>query len=261
MNGFQALLPASGDRRGFVHKRVGRAVVGGVKGFIGGGVGGAVGGAVGGFTSGGAPAATVCPPGFDPTAGGGCQPRAARIKVPGFRGLAQRFVPGGASGFITPPVTRQLDTIEPALRVPVTPVPGITGFVQRTIPGGATGFETTTPAVMQAPGLATLGRFGAAVEPTFRSSTIRDCPRGMVLAVDSLCYSRRDVRNSERFWPRGRRPLLTGGEMRAISTAASAAKKLQRKQKDLMKLGLLPKPTARRPRAAVEGHKATLSHA
>ena len=255
-----------GDTRGFVHKRIGRGIVGGVTGFIGGGPGGAIGGAVGGFVGGGAPAATVCPPGFDPTAAGGCQPRS--VKVRGVTGFLQRAIPGGATGFTTPfgqTVGRRLDVIQPR-GVPVTPVPGIVGIGQRIIPGGATGFEVQAPAVMPtaamgAPGLATLGRFGAAVEPTFRSSTIRDCPRGMVLAVDSLCYSRRDVRNSERFWPRGRRPLLTGGEMRAISTAASAAKKLQRKQKDLMKLGLLPKATARRRApSGVPGHKATLEH-
>jgi len=251
------------DTRGFIHKRTGRAIVGGVKGFIGGGIGGAVGGAVGGFVGGGAPAATVCPPGFDPTAGGGCTPRRAKVK--GFRGRVQRFLPGGETGFITPPAFggRRLDTIEPALRAPVVPAPGLVPFFQRIIPGGETGLEVGTvngAAAVQTPGVATLGRFGAAVEPTFRSSTIRDCPRGMVLAVDSLCYSRRDVRNSERFWPRGRRPLLTGGEVRAISTAASAARKLERKQKELMKLGLLKKPAARRAAPRVEGHRATLEH-
>jgi len=260
MNGFRGLLPARGDRRSFIHKRTGRAIVGGVKGFIGGGVGGAVGGAVGGFVGGGAPAAAVCPPGFDPSAGGGCVPRRAKVK--GLRGRIQRLLPGGETGFITPPAFsgRRLDTIEPRLRDPGLPAPGVLPIFQRLIPGGETGLlEPVPPTAMQA-GSATLGRFGAAVEPTFRSSTIRDCPRGMVLAVDSLCYSRRDVRNSERFWPRGRRPLLTGGEMRAISTAASAAKKLQRKQKDLMKLGLLPKATARRAPSRVPGHKATLEH-
>ena len=252
-----SLIQPAGDVRGFVHKRIGRAVVGGVTGFIKGGPGGAVGGAVGGFVGGGAPAAAVCPPGFDPTAGGGCQPRSASFRIPRFR----------PTPVVQQPVQRRLDVIEPR-GAPVVPAPGLVAFVQRVIPGGETGLVVGpqpggngTVAAMQAPGVATLGRFGAAVEPTFRSSTIRDCPRGMVLAVDSLCYSRRDVRNSERFWPRGRRPLLTGGEMRAISTAASAAKKLQRKQKDLMKLGLLPKATARRAPSRVPGHKATLEHA
>ena len=239
------------DVRGFVHKRVGRAVVGGVTGFIRGGPGGAVGGAVGGFVGGGAPAdvsASVCPPGFNLTSTGGCAPRSVTIRAPAFtRGI--RSLRGGGE---------------------VTPVPGISGFVQRVIPGGATGLEVLPsdggevvpmgPAV--GTGQAVVGRFGAGIEPMVRVSEVRDCPRGAVLAVDGLCYNRRDLRNSERFWPRGRRPLLTGGEMRAISTAASAARKLQRKQKDLMKLGLLPKPTARRRApSGVAGHKATLEHA
>jgi len=256
MNGFQALLPATGDRRGFVHKRFGRAIVGGVTGFIGGGVAGAGAGVVSGFVGGGAPAATVCPPGFDPTAGGGCAPRAVVVKVPGIRGIAQRLLPGGATGFQiqTPfseqPITvgRQLDVIEPRLRgreLMITPVSdGRTGAAGPAAP----------------PGVAVVGRFGAGIEPFVRTTQIRDCPRGAVLAVDGLCYNRRDLRNSERFWPRGRRPLLTGGEMRAISTAAAAARKLQRKQQDLMDLGLLPKPKPRRKKGAVTGHKATLVH-
>ena len=251
----------AGDVRGFVHKsKFGRAVGGAASGFLKGGPVGAVTGGVKGFVGGGLTTGQAgCPPGFALTAEGGCAPRSVRVRLPAFtRGI--RSLRGG-----------QLDTIEPR-GVPVTPVPGIRGFAQRVLPGGATGFETVGGGVTEgfppfldggqaATGLATLGRFGAAVEPTLRSSTIRDCPRGMVLAVDSLCYSRRDVRNSERFWPRGRRPLLTGGEMRAISTAASAARKLQRKQKDLQELGLLPKPTARRKKTMVTGHKTTLTHA
>ena len=253
--------PTLGDTRGLIHKsKFGRTVGGAVGGFIKGGPIGAVTGGVKGFVGGGVSITpSACPPGFDPTAAGGCAPRQARVEGGAFRQFTRTIVPG------------RVDTIEPRGGAPVTPVPGVRGFFQRRVPGGATGFEVGGGAMQegpapfldgaQAPGLATIGRFGAAVEPSFRSTTIRDCPRGMVLAVDSLCYSRRDVRNSERFWPRGRRPLLTGGEMRAISTAASAAKKLQRKQKDLMALGLLPKPTARRKKAGVTGHKATLTHA
>ena len=251
----QVLKPL-GDVRGFVHKRVGRAIVGGVKGFIGGGPGGAIAGAAGGFVGGGAPAAAVCPPGFDPSAGGGCVPRAAKFQIPRFR----------PTPVVTQPVQRRLDIIEPR-GAPIVPAPGLVPFFQRIIPGGATGLEVGAvpggngaAAAMQAPGVAVVGRFGAGIEPFVRTSQIRDCPRGAVLAVDGLCYNRRDLRNSERFWPRGRRPLLTGGEVRAISTAASAAGKLERKQKELMKLGLLRKPAARRAAPRVSGHKATLEH-
>ena len=106
-----------------------------------------------------------------------------------------------------------------------------------------------------------MGRFGAGIEPEVFMTDTRRCPRGAVLAVDGLCYSRRDLRNSDRFWPKGRRPLLTGGEMRAISTASSAAKKLQRKEKQLQSLGLLKKPASRRARAPqLPGHRAELTH-
>jgi len=47
--------------------------------------------------------------------------------------------------------------------------------------------------------------------------------------------------------------------VRAISVASSAAKKLERKQKQLMELGLLKRPTRSR-RAAPAGHRATLVH-
>ena len=248
---FHGIQPNSSDARGLIHRsKFGRAVGGAVGGFIKGGPVGAVGGAVTAFVGGGlATGQAGCPPGFNLTAEGGCAPRSARVGGR-FRRFRQEFQQPRA--------------------IDVTPVPGVVGFLQRTIPGGETGLEVLPsdggevvpmgPAV--GTGQAVVGRFGAGIAPFVRSSQIRDCPRGMVLAVDSLCYNRRDLRNSERFWPRGRRPLLTGGEMRAISTAASAAKKLQRKQKDLMKLGLLPKPTARRRApSGVAGHRATLEHA
>jgi len=256
MNSYSWVQPMRGDARGFVHKRFIGGVVGGVTGFLKGGPAGVVGGAVGGFVRGGAPTGSGgCPPGFNPS-GGGCV--AAVAKVPGLRGFAQRVVPGGATGFEVqaPRMTKFTRRIarERAARVEQ----GLPAFIN----GGVTPpfLNGEGPAGSAPSGEAVVGRFGAGIEPDVRRTQIRDCPRGMVLAVDDLCYNRRDLRNSERFWPRGRRPLLTGGEMRAISTAASAARKLQRKQKDLMKLGLLPKPTARRRQAAVSGHKATLEH-
>ena len=81
------------------------------------------------------------------------------------------------------------------------------------------------------------------------------------MGTDGLCYNKRDISNKERFWPRGRRPLLTGGEMRCISIASSAAKKLQRKQKQLRELGLLKAPPTRRPKKQLAaGHHAHVSH-
>jgi len=241
MNGLHGIQPNSSDARGFVHKRVIGGIGGAVGGFLKGGPAGVIGGAVGGFVGGGAPARTGCPPGFNPGPGGGCVPAVA--KVPGLRGFAQRVIPGGATGFETTlPVLspfQQRIAREQAARLargePAIVTPGGTLVID---PGAV-------PSPQIGTGQAVVGRFGAGMEPMVRQTSVRECARGAVLAVDGLCYNRRDLRNSERFWPRGRRPLLTGGEMRAISTAASAARKLQRKQKDLQDL---------------PGHKASLSH-
>lgn len=121
--------------------------------------------------------------------------------------------------------------------LPTRPRPGIKPWLERKIPGGETGMVPFGDAVM--------GQYGAAMEPAVRSTDTRVCPRGAVLGTDGLCYNRRDLRNSERAWPRGRRPLLTGGDMRCISIASAAAKKLQRKQKQLESLGMLKKPARR----------------
>lgn len=249
-----------GSSRGFVHKRIGGAIVGGVKGFVRGGPGGVVGGAVGGFVGGGAPTgrAAGCPPGFRMDAGGNCVARVSR--VPGVRGFAQRVIPGGETGFETRAAPRDILTPHERRRqatdiarhgfsnqfpIEEFPLLGIHGGLP---PGG------------NGAGAATVGRFGAGMEPSVRMLDVRTCARGAVLAVDGLCYNRRDLRNSERAWPRGRRPLLTGGEMRAISVASSAAKKLQRKQKQLESLGLLKRPMPRRQKLLPAGHAAQPTH-
>jgi len=117
--------------------------------------------------------------------------------------------------------------------------PGVTGAIQRFLPGGSSG---TVPF-----GSAEMGQFGAGLQPAVSTTTTRNCPRGAVLGMDGLCYNRRDIRNADRAWPRGRRPLLTGGEMRCISVAARAANKIKTKTKQLQSMGMLAKPTRRAP--------------
>lgn len=100
-------------------------------------------------------------------------------------------------------------------------------------------------------GVAVMGRYGAAMAPETEAVVHRTCLPGMVLGKDRLCYNKRDIRNSERAWPKGRPPLLTGGERNAITRAAAAARKIERTQKQLMKLGMLKKPGRRAaPKAA-----------
>ena len=235
-----AFLGRPGDVRGFVHKRI----FGGIKGAIGGilgGPGGILGGAVGGFLSGGrtVPAATGCPPGFLNT-GAGCvpMPRVGPVVLP---------VPGSllGRGLTGLPFTQN----------------GRAGSVPQPTPVTAEFRESLGMAADPAAGVPVMGRFGAGTEPAVFMTDTRRCPRRSVLGVDGICYNKGDLRNSDRWWPRGRRPLLTGGDMRAISTASSAAKKLQRKQKQLESLGLLKRPAPRTRRALPAGHAAgALTH-
>lgn len=132
---------------------------------------------------------------------------------------------------------------------------GVRGAIERFLPGGRTGFAPEDF------GDAMVGRFGAGLEPAVRTMETRVCPRGSVLGIDGLCYNKRDLSNRDRFWPQGRKPLLTGGEMRCISIAARAAGKIRTKTKQLQKLGMLPKPTRRAPaRRLAAGHHAHVEH-
>lgn len=103
-------------------------------------------------------------------------------------------------------------------------------------------------------GEAVMGRYGAALEPGIMNIERAVCLAGMQLGKDGLCYNKGAITNSQRLWPRGRRPLLTGGDMRAIGQAARAANKLTRTTKRLESMGMIKKRgTTRRalPRAHV----------
>jgi len=234
-----SLVARPGDVRNFIHKKIFGGLKGVVGGFLSGGPLGALSGGVGGFLGGGStvPQQTGCPPGFLAT-GAGCVPiprTGGPVALPPPRRLG-----GGLR--ITGPVVQQDGQFPP-------PTPRQREFR-----------DELGMAADPAAGVPVMGRFGAGFEPSVIMTDTRRCGRGAVLGVDGICYNRRDLRNNERFWPRGRRPLLTGGEMRAISTASSAAKKLQRKQKQLESLGLLKKAAPRSRRATPAGHTASLAH-
>jgi len=236
------LVGRPGDVRNFIHKKIFGGIKGVVGGFLSGGPLGALTGGVGGFLGGGSggggavPQATGCPPGFLNT-GAGCVP-----------------IPRTGGPVVLPPVGR------PFLGG-ITRGFGPQGSVPQPTPVQAGFRQDLGMAIDPAAGVPVMGRFGAGFEPSVFMTDTRRCGRGAVLGVDGICYNKRDLRNTERFWPRGRRPLLTGGEMRAISTASSAAKKLQRKQKQLESLGLLKKAAPRSRRALPAGHRAQLVHA
>ena len=236
--GDELTTPPLGDSRGFVHRRI----IGAVGGFISGGPLGAVGGFIRGGR-GGAPQPTpvplvqaaipmraACPPGFFETPAGGCQANAQ----PESR-LGPLRAEIGARG---------LQDGRAAMAPPRRGAPSNGAFDRPPVPT-----------------LAVTGQFGAGFEPSLISSEMLECPPGTILGKDEVCYNRRDLRNNERKWPKGRRPLLTGGEMRAISTAASAAKRLQKKQQQLRSLGLLkPLPKAKAPKMLAPGHHAHVAH-
>jgi len=168
----------------------------------------------------------------------------------GFSGGARRVLAASSLAATGCPDGFELDADGRCAKV------GVRGAIERFLPGGRTGFAEQGEF-----GEAQVGRFGAGLEPAVRSMETRMCPRGTVLGIDGLCYNKRDLRNTDRFWPRGRRPLLTGGEMRCIGIAARAAGKIRTKTKQLQKLGMLPKPTRRAaPRRLAAGHHAHVEH-
>jgi len=99
-----------------------------------------------------------------------------------------------------------------------------------------------------------MGRYGAGYVPGSLEVSRAVCLPGDVVGNDGICYPKRSIKNSDRQWPRGRRPLLTGGEMRAISIAARAAGKFQRTQKRLERMGMIKKP-ARAQRIKLPPHQ------
>jgi len=98
-------------------------------------------------------------------------------------------------------------------------------------------------------GDAVMGRYGAALQPGIMTVDRAVCLPGMQLGDDGLCYNKGQISNKQRMWPRGRRPLLTGGQMRAITIAAGAAKQVEKSTKRLQELGMLKKPMPRRTKA------------
>lgn len=89
---------------------------------------------------------------------------------------------------------------------------------------------------------AVMGRYGAGLTPDREVRQTLTCLPGMVLGDDNICYNRGQVPNKRRKWPKGRKPLLTGGEMNAITTAARAARRVKSATSKLQALGMLAKP-------------------
>ena len=103
-------------------------------------------------------------------------------------------------------------------------------------------------------GEAVMGKYGAALIPGSQIIDRAVCLVGMQLGDDGLCYNRGNITNKQRMWPAGRKPLLTGGEMNAIRTAARAGRRLAGATKRLQGLGMMPVAAPRRRKALPHAH-------
>jgi len=207
----------------FVHKRI----LGAVGGFVSGGPTGAVSGFLtgGGGGGGGAPA---------PSSRSPFQIRRNVRNARHCDSMGRLTAAGVAAGAICDDTL----TLDPSTLngCPEGTVTTESGCVSPVSPRG------------QREGLSTavLGQYGAGVLPTRFDVMTFDCPRGMVLGTDEICYNRKDISNKERKWPRGTRPLGTAGEMAALRKAAAFGRRMEGAVKRMQKIGVLKKPAPRR---------------
>lgn len=236
-----------GDQRGFVHKKI----LGGISSLAGiaAGVGipgaGFVGGAARFLGGGRGPATFVPPRGFTT---GRTVPRTQTARVSVFSRAEQELGKLLKFGGPETPVTSQFTErsaapgggcIFPFKRDPASGRCKL--FLGDKV--GPDGNGGVTGPV----GEAVMGRFGAGMVPGAMNISRAVCDRGMQLGIDGLCYNKGQITNSQRMWPRGRRPLLTGGDMRAIGIASRASKKLESTTKRLRSMGMMKAlPSARR---------------
>jgi len=229
----------------FVHKRI----LGGVKGFVSGGPLGALGGFVSGGGGGRGPRLAAPTEGPAPRAPARPTVRRSTTARPSERG-AQEQEMGKSSKFgnIRSSLVGVPDgCIFPTRRDPRTGQCKVFVGTQsgRDSSPAPTRAPTRRPVISGPVGDAVMGQYGAGLVPGNRVIDRAECIRGMILGNDGLCYNRGQISNRQRMWPMGRKPLLTGGDMRAISIASSAAKRLERTTKRLQGMGLLKKPRRR----------------
>jgi len=123
-----------------------------------------------------------------------------------------------------------------------------TGIDDTRIPDRGNG----TPAITGDSGMAVEGRHGPGMIPGNMVVDRAICSRGMILGNDGVCYQKGAITNRERMWPKGRRPLVTGGDMRAISIANRVGTRLDKTKSRLRGMGFmkpLPRPRKATPKA------------
>jgi len=72
--------------------------------------------------------------------------------------------------------------------------------------------------------------------PAIRAVRTRMCRRGSVLGKDGFCHPKGTIRNSDREYPKGRRPLGTPADLKAVTVAARFGRRLVSNKKRLKKL-------------------------
>jgi len=175
-----------------------------VGGFVGGGIPGAIAGGIGSFGK---------------KKGGGGQP------IP-------RFAPGNVNpDRLTKKQRRDLGQLASG-PCPRGTIMGSGGCVSPSSPRGSA----------EAGGAVVMGRFGAGYVPDQEMVLTRDCLPGDVLGRDNICYPKASLKNNERKYPRGTRPLGTPGEMAALRKAASFGRRMETTIKRMQKIGVIKKP-------------------
>ena len=191
---------------------IGRGIKGAVTGFAAGGPAGGVLGGLGGIFGGGGGGGpqqftgSSCPDGF--------VFRNGRCEVSGFRGTAERFLPGGSTGVL----------------------PGPVGGGEATV--GAFGLPAMLPAQV-----GTVVRNNGTVGPILR------CGAGMVLGKDDLCYPTQILTGRSRFrkHKKARRAPVTAADAEAIRRAARTKDRVKRLAKDVgLKMTTSRAPASRR---------------
>ena len=250
---YKELRSLIGNEGGFIHKKLLGIAGGAVKGFITGGPTGALAGGIKSLTSTPRPTVSRTVTARPSLAGAQGKEFGRQLKLGngepagGFRvgngnGLA---IHRGDRGIVAPVGVHEG-------RGPCLPPLVRNDVGQCVAPTSPLGARTLV-------GEAIMGRYGAALIPGSQIVDRATCLRGMQLGNDGLCYNKGQITNKQRMWPAGRKPLLTGGDMRAISVASRAGRRMELATKRLQKMGMMKKPTRRI--AAPRGHVARLEHA
>jgi len=157
--------------------------------------------------------------------------RSAVGAIPIVGGFAKEFIPGGSAPgpqfFPSPgPALPQPVQFMPRRRFSQTPVqlpstPGITTPAERSV---GPDFQ------------AVQGAFGLAAMAPFAMQRVHlDCPKGMVLGRDDLCYPKQVLRRNSKFrkWRSGPRPPVSAADAKMIRRLGAARAAVERLAKDV----------------------------